>query len=155
MESTKKTTSARRRALRVAMAVALVISTMAPTLTLQAEKAYAATESISQLTWDEAKPEIESYMGVPYVWAGRSTSGWDCSGFVSYVYAQMGISLPHQSGDILNSGTVISASEARPGDILWWPGHVGIYAGDGQVLHSTPGVSITNIWGSPTYLRVG
>ena len=50
-----------------------------------------------------------------------------------------------------------TASEARPGDILWWPGHVGIYAGDGQVLHSTPGpgVSITNIWGSPTYLRVG
>ena len=85
MESIKKATSARRRALRVAMAVALVISTMVPTLTLQAEKAYAATESISQLTWDEAKPEIESYMGVPYVWAGRSTSGWDCSGFVSFV----------------------------------------------------------------------
>ena len=85
MESTKKTASARERALRVAMAVALAISTMVPTLTLQAEKAYAATESISQLTWDEAKPEIESYMGVPYVWAGRSTSGWDCSGFVSFV----------------------------------------------------------------------
>ena len=69
----------------------------------------------------------------------------------------MGISLPHQSNDILNNGTVISASEAHPGDILWWPGHVGIYAGNGQVLHSTPGpgVSITNIWGSPTYLRVG
>lgn len=85
MELTKKATSARERALRVAMAVALVISTMAPTLTLQAEKAYAVTESISQLTWDKAKPEIESYMGIPYVWAGRSTSGWDCSGFVSFV----------------------------------------------------------------------
>ena len=98
-----------------------------------------------------------NYLGTPYVWGGGGPGGFDCSGFVSYVYAQMGISLPHQSGDILNSGTVISASEARPGDILWWPGHVGIYAGDGQVLHSTPGpgVSITNIWGSPTYLRVG
>ena len=97
-----------------------------------------------------------NYLGTPYVWGGGGPGGFDCSGFVSYVYAQMGISLPHQSGDILNSGTVISASEARPGDILWWPGHVGIYAGDGQVLHSTPGpgVSITNIWGSPTYLRV-
>ena len=98
-----------------------------------------------------------NYLGTPYAWGGGAPGGFDCSGFVSYVYAQMGISLPHQSGDILNSGTVISASEARPGDILWWPGHVGIYAGDGQVLHSTPGpgVSITNIWGSPTYLRVG
>jgi len=98
-----------------------------------------------------------NYLGTPYVWGGGGPGGFDCSGFVSYVYAQMGISLPHQSGDILNSGTVISASEARPGDILWWPGHVGIYAGNGQVLHSTPGpgVSITNIWGSPTYLRVG
>ena len=97
-----------------------------------------------------------NYLGTPYVWGGGGPGGFDCSGFVSYVYAQMGISLPHQSGDILNSGTVISASEARPGDILWWPGHVGIYAGNGQVLHSTPGpgVSITNIWGSPTYLRV-
>ena len=98
-----------------------------------------------------------NYLGTPYAWGGGAPGGFDCSGFVSYVYAQMGISLPHQSGDILNSGTVISASEARPGDILWWPGHVGIYAGNGQVLHSTPGpgVSITNIWGSPTYLRVG
>ena len=97
-----------------------------------------------------------NYLGTPYAWGGGAPGGFDCSGFVSYVYAQMGISLPHQSGDILNSGTVISASEARPGDILWWPGHVGISAGNGQVLHSTPGpgVSITNIWGSPTYLRV-
>lgn len=85
MESTKKATSARERALRVAMAMALAVSTMVPTLTLQSERAYAATESISQLAWDEVKPEIESYMGVPYVWAGRSASGWDCSGFVSFV----------------------------------------------------------------------
>ena len=85
MESTKKAASARERALRVAMAVALAVSTMVPALALQAERAHAETESLSQLTWDEAKPQIESYMGVPYVWAGRSTSGWDCSGFVSFV----------------------------------------------------------------------
>ena len=85
VESTKKAASARERALRVAMAVALAVSTMVPALALQAERAHAETESLSQLTWDEAKPQIESYMGVPYVWAGRSTSGWDCSGFVSFV----------------------------------------------------------------------
>ena len=116
-----------------------------------------ASSSVPQGVGSDAVAIGSNYLGTPYAWGGGAPGGFDCSGFVSYVYAQMGISLPHQSGDILNSGTVISASEARPGDILWWPGHVGIYAGNGQVLHSTPGpgVSITNIWGSPTYLRVG
>ena len=115
-----------------------------------------ASSAVPQGVGSDAVAIGSNYLGTPYAWGGGAPGGFDCSGFVSYVYAQMGISLPHQSGDILNSGTVISASEARPGDILWWPGHVGIYAGDGQVLHSTPGpgVSITNIWGSPTYLRV-
>ena len=115
-----------------------------------------ASSSVPQGVGSDAVAIGSNYLGTPYAWGGGAPGGFDCSGFVSYVYAQMGISLPHQSGDILNSGTVISASEARPGDILWWPGHVGIYAGNGQVLHSTPGpgVSITNIWGSPTYLRV-
>ena len=119
--------------------------------------AVSAPAAVPQGVGSSAVAIGSNYLGTPYVWGGGGPGGFDCSGFVSYVYAQMGISLPHQSGDILNSGTVISASEARPGDILWWPGHVGIYAGDGQVLHSTPGpgVSITNIWGSPTYLRVG
>ena len=116
-----------------------------------------ASSSVPQGVGSDAVAIGSNYLGTPYAWNDGAPGGFDCSGFVSYVYAQMGISLPHQSGDILNSGTVISASEARPGDILWWPGHVGIYAGNGQVLHSTPGpgVSITNIWGSPTYLRVG
>ena len=116
-----------------------------------------ASSSVPQGAGSDAVAIGSNYLGTPYAWGGGAPGGFDCSGFVSYVYAQMGISLPHQSGDILNSGTVISAAEARPGDILWWPGHVGIYAGNGQVLHSTPGpgVSITNIWGSPTYLRVG
>ena len=115
-----------------------------------------ASSAVPQGVGSDAVAIGSNYLGTPYAWGGGAPGGFDCSGFVSYVYAQMGISLPHQSGDILNSGTVISASEARPGDILWWPGHVGIYAGNGQVLHSTPGpgVSITNIWGSPTYLRV-
>ena len=119
--------------------------------------AVTASSAVPQGVGSDAVAIGSNYLGTPYAWGGGAPGGFDCSGFVSYVYAQMGISLPHQSGDILNSGTVISASEARPGDILWWPGHVGIYAGDGQVLHSTPGpgVSITNIWGSPTYLRVG
>lgn len=97
------------------------------------------------------------FLGVPYVWGASSPTAFDCSGFVSYVYASIGVSIPHQSSAIRNMEgvSVVSASEAQAGDIMWWPGHVGLYAGDGMVLESVPGgVTYRAVWGSPTYLRV-
>ncbi|MCI7456514.1 C40 family peptidase [Actinomyces urogenitalis] len=97
------------------------------------------------------------FLGVPYVWGASSPTAFDCSGFVSYVYASIGVSIPHQSSAIRNmaGASVVSASEAQAGDIMWWPGHVGLYAGDGMVLESVPGgVTHRAVWGSPTYLRV-
>ena len=101
------------------------------------------------------------YVGVRYVVGGASPSGFDCSGLVSYVYAQLGIDLPHQSRGILDSPrtTQISASQARPGDLIWSPGHISIYLGDGkQVEASRPQgwkVGVHSIWQSnPVYLRV-
>jgi cell wall-associated NlpC family hydrolase len=99
------------------------------------------------------------YIGAAYVWGAAGPTSFDCSGLVMYVYAQLGVSLPHQSEQIKNVTTVVSADAAQPGDLLWWPGHIGIYAGDGMIIHaSTPstGVVYEPIHrANPTFLRVG
>ena len=80
------------------------------------------------------------YVGVPYVYGGTTPDGFDCSGFTSYVFAQVGISLPRTSSAQRTVGTVVSRADAQPGDLIWSPGHIAIYAGDGlQVDAPRPG----------------
>jgi peptidoglycan DL-endopeptidase CwlO len=81
------------------------------------------------------------YLGVPYLYGGASPStGFDCSGFVMYCYAQIGISLPHYSGYQQNMGRKVPMTSLLPGDLVFkgYPVsyHVGMYAGGGQVIHS-------------------
>lgn len=98
------------------------------------------------------------YVGAPYVGGGTSPSGFDCSGFVQYVYGLHGISLPRRSWAQGAAGTRISASAARPGDIVYYGHHVGIYAGNGKMVDAgTPrtGVVYRNIYGHPSFVRIG
>ena len=99
------------------------------------------------------------YVGVPYVSGGTTPSGFDCSGFTSYVYAQLGISLPRTSSAQRYAGQVVSRADALPGDLIWSPGHIGIYAGGNMQIDSPrPGKTIQfrAIWqSSPLFIRVG
>ena len=98
------------------------------------------------------------YLGVPYVWGGSSPSGFDCSGFVMYVYAQMGVSLPHYTGAQWNVGVPVSRGDLQPGDLVFFDGlgHVGIYIGGNQFIHAPHTgtvVQVTSLsgWYSATY----
>ena len=78
------------------------------------------------------------FIGNPYVWGGTSlTKGVDCSGFVMQVYAHYGISLPHSSSALRGVGRGVSYSEAQPGDIICYSGHVAIYLGGGKIVHAS------------------
>lgn len=77
------------------------------------------------------------FSGYPYVYGGNQPSGWDCSGFVQYVFARFGVSLPHQSGGQMAVGSpVASLAEAQPGDILANGSHAAIYVGNGMVMNA-------------------
>lgn len=77
-------------------------------------------------------------LGVPYVYGGASPDGFDCSGLVMWVFGRLGISLPHNAAALFSVGRPVSLGHLRPGDLVFFPGlgHVGIYVGDGRMIHA-------------------
>jgi peptidoglycan DL-endopeptidase CwlO len=100
-----------------------------------------------------------NYLGVPYVWGGASPSGFDCSGFTMYVYAQVGISLPHNAAMQYGMGSSVGREFLQPGDLVFFNGlgHVGLYIGGGQFIHAPHTGDVVKIssltgWYASTYV---
>ena len=101
----------------------------------------------------------QQYIGTPYVYGGASPAGFDCSGYVMYVYAQFGINLPHSVSGQAAMGKRISIADAQPGDLVIMSGHDGFYAGNGNIMDAPDvgrSISIRPIWTSDYYIvRLG
>lgn len=84
-------------------------------------------------------------MGIPYVYGGSTTAGFDCSGFTQYVYKKAGITIPRVSYEQAAAGKTVSYAKMRPGDLVCFNSpvsHVGIYIGNGKFIHASTGAGV-------------
>jgi murein DD-endopeptidase len=119
---------------------------LAATLSLSACAGLSGTHT-DRADYDSRKLVVSTALdqiGVPYHYGGTTPTGFDCSGLVQFSYAQAGIALPHQTGELIKAGPRISYADAKPGDLLFYSfrdrrrrsQHVGIYLGDDKMVHA-------------------
>ncbi len=124
--------------------------------TWEALKNFRGASSISRGRVDTRKTQTllnmaRQYLGVPYVWAGRSPGGFDCSGFVYFIFDQLGYGLPRMADGQFEVGIPVPRNALQPGDLVFFstyepgPSHVGIYLGNGQFIHASSGAGYVTV----------
>ncbi|MGE6487474.1 C40 family peptidase [Paenisporosarcina sp. NPDC076898] len=119
------------------------------------------TDAASNVNSTQVVSNANKLMGIKYVYGGTTTKGFDCSGFIGYVYKKVGVALPRTSAGMYATGTSVKKSNLATGDLVFFNtlgkgvSHVGIYIGNGKFIHSrsSKGVSVSSIndpyyWGS-------
>lgn len=125
-------------------------------VTWEAIKTFRGASSISRGRTDTRKAQTllnmaRQYLGVPYVWAGRSPGGFDCSGYIYFLFNQLGYSLPRMADGQFEVGMPVSRNHLQPGDLVFFstyepgPSHVGIYMGNEQFIHASSGAGRVTI----------
>ena len=115
--------------------------------------AWALNGGANSETAEKIIATAKQYIGVPYVWGGSTPSGFDCSGYVQYVFRLHGITLPRTSKEQFTVGSWVSKANLKPGDLVYFNtdgsgvSHLGIYIGSNQFIHasSSKGVTITSL----------
>lgn len=141
--------------------VRTVILTLATAFSIFFSPIGESEASAADFTSKELYNTATDLLGVPYVYGGTSTSGFDCSGFTRHVMKELGVSLPRTSKSMYQEGESVEKGDLQPGDLVFFNtfgkgvSHVGIYIGEDKFIHSqtNKGVSITDIddkwyWGS-------
>jgi cell wall-associated NlpC family hydrolase len=118
-------------------------------------------DASSGIKSDQLVTAAKSVIGTKYVYGGTTANGFDCSGFIGYVYKEVGVKLPRTSASMYNTGTSVSKENLQPGDLVFFNtsgrgvSHVGVYIGNGKFAHSSSskGVTIAKLndpyyWGS-------
>ena len=119
------------------------------------------TDAASNVNSTQVVSNANKLMGIKYVYGGTTTKGFDCSGFIGYVYKKVGVALPRTSAGMYATGTSVKKSNLMTGDLVFFNtlgkgvSHAGIYIGNGKFIHSrsSKGVSVSSIndpyyWGS-------
>lgn len=139
--------------LAVVLALVAIIATAVPGVFLN------SAQAASPATGANILATARQYLGRPYVFGASGPRSFDCSGFVRYVYRQYGIYLPHSAATQSRYGDIVAKSNLKVGDLVFFSNtykrgisHVGIYAGNNQIIHAFPGDGVTITSLSDRYL---